>query len=731
MASFAQNLRTFRSGELSLDDLLFKVDQILAGPDSPANATRLLTALTEENAKNPLPSDACTALREKLEPLTQTGGQQAGAAGEATAANLNRNPEAAQLETAHLPGKPSIQETSEPLHGTEGTPGSDVPDEIKTTGDVLNNRFELKECVGSGGMSTVYKAIDRRRVEANDRNPYVAVKVLNLEFRTHPSSLMALQRETKKCQSLAHPNIVRVYDFDRDGATVYMTLEYLCGVSLGRKLGASGFKGMPRDEALRIINDVGKALSFAHDFGIVHADFKPANVFITENGKVKVIDFGIARAFHKKDDATNMEATRFDAGSLGALTPTYASPEMFEHLEPDPRDDIYALACTAFEMLTGRHPFGRLQATAARDGGLHLKHHQALTWGQFRALKHALEFDREKRTSSVEQFLKEINRKLPPPGKLFTGLGLLALVMIAAVSASLYYLVEPGERGLAEIKTQDVRTAEPSSDRPDSPTTSVSSEKTEQARIRETDSPQVSSPASVASISEPPLAAKAITSSELASLISGVPCSALRGTITDSTLKITGYAHKLDIQTLENSLSPLTGSKRLDLSGIETVTRNQCAVIELLSGYWTVNQDLANSASITSNKPGNKFFKNEDLILAIKTPAYESFVNVDYYSLDGNVLHMLPSPRFRDNQAPAKYAATIGDLGEWTVAEPFGTELIVILTTPEPLFETPRKEHEPQIKYLPALNKRLAQLAKEGAAKPVTADFILITTQAR
>jgi hypothetical protein len=249
--------------------------------------------------------------------------------------------------------------------------------------------------------------------------------------------------------------------------------------------------------------------------------------------------------------------------------------------------------------------------------------------------------------------------------------------------------------------------------------------------MRESDGPQVSPPASVASSSKPPLTVKAITPSELASLLAGVPCSALRGTITDNTLQITGYADKADIQTLNNALLPLTGSKRLDLSGIETVTRNQCAVIELLSGYWTVNQDLANGASITSNKPGNKFFKNEDLILAITTPAYDSFVNVDYYSLDGNVLHMLPSPRFRDNQAPANYAATIGDLGEWTVAEPFGTELIVILTTPEPLFETPRKEHESQSKYLADLNKRLAQLARKGTAEPVTVDFVLIRTQER
>ncbi len=696
MTSFAQNLHTFRSGGLSLDDLLIEVDQVLVGPDSPANATRLLATLTEENARSPLPAEACTALRAKLEPLTQTGEQGRSSPGEGAGAV----PPGTPLETAHLSQAPASGKPDERLLALETTADSGAADEIKTTGDVLNNRFELEECLGSGGMSTVYKATDRRKVEADDRNPYVAVKVLNLAFRAHPSSLIALQREAKKCQSLAHPNIVRVYDFDRDGSTVYMTMEYLSGVSLGRKLGAAGFKGMPRDEALRIANDVGKALSFAHDFGIVHADFKPANVFVTDSGKVKVIDFGIARAFHK-EDATVMEATRFDAGSLGALTPTYASPEMFEHLEPDPRDDIYALACTTYEMLTGRHPFGRVQATAARDGGLQLQHHKALSWSQFRALRHALEFDREKRTPTVDQFLREINRKLAPGGRLVAALGLLLLVMMAAVSTSLYYLVQPDTGDIAGVTKEDRQSGEPTSAEPLSPAAS------------------------------PPLATKGLSAAELKSLISGIPCSALRGTVKDGRVQITGYAHKLEMHTLENSLSALAGAERLDLSGVTSLPRNQCAVIELLSEYWILNQDLAQGASITTTKDGNRFFKGENLVLSIKTPPYESFVNLDYYSLDGNVLHMLPSRRFRENQAPPSYRATIGDLGEWTVAEPFGIELIAILTTPEPLFETPRTEYESQAQYLADLEKRLAQLREKGAANPVTADFVLIKTQER
>ena len=329
--------------------------------------------------------------------------------------------------------------------------------QIKGKGDVLNNRFELLECVGSGGMSSVYKAIDRRKIEAKDRHPHVAVKVLNVEFRTHPDSLTALQREAKKCQSLAHPNIVQVYDFDRDDATVYMTMEYLSGVSLGRLMRDPYFTGIARDEALRIINDAGHALSFAHGSGIVHTDFKPANVFITNDGRVKVIDFGIARAF-QHDDAIEMDATRFDPGSLQALTPTYASPQMLEHKKPNPQDDIYALACTAYEMLTGRHPFGRVPANTARDTGLKLAWNKSLTRGQYTALKHALEFDREKRTATIDQFLFEINRTSKNIGKSATALGLVALVV--GVSTSYYYFSGSSKEASKDITTQDSRSTE-------------------------------------------------------------------------------------------------------------------------------------------------------------------------------------------------------------------------------------------------------------------------------
>jgi hypothetical protein len=239
---------------------------------------------------------------------------------------------------------------------------------------------------------------------------------------------MALQEEAGKCQHLAHPNIVKVYGFYRDGATLYLTMEYLYGEPLSGLIRSGNFKGMPAEPALRIINEMGKALAFAHSCGIVHCDFKPANVFLTNAGELKLIDFGIARAFQPVDaKAAVCGGTRLRL--FNALTPAYASPEILQGREADPRDDIYALACTAYELLTGVHPFNYLPATKARNTGSRLAFRKGLTQKQWKALQRALAFDRAKRTPTVERFLAEINPETGLTGRrLAAGTAIVALI---------------------------------------------------------------------------------------------------------------------------------------------------------------------------------------------------------------------------------------------------------------------------------------------------------------
>ncbi|MCG7997079.1 MAG: serine/threonine protein kinase [Candidatus Thiodiazotropha taylori] len=280
--------------------------------------------------------------------------------------------------------------------------------QVVQVGSVLKNRFVLEEMLGRGGMGVVYKAQDMRKVEAMDRDPYIAVKVLSKDFQANPDSFIALQRETKKAQQLAHPNIVTVYDFDRDGPNVFMTMELLQGEPLDHLIRRIRPSPLPAQEALSIIEQMSRALAYAHSENIVHSDFKPGNVFLTSKNVVKVVDFGIARAA-KDSDRVVEDATIFDPGSLGALTPTYASCEMLEYGTPDPRDDVYGLAVVAYELLAGSHPFSRKPATYARDLGMKAERPKEISKEVWQAISHGLEFERDKRTINATQFLQEMS----------------------------------------------------------------------------------------------------------------------------------------------------------------------------------------------------------------------------------------------------------------------------------------------------------------------------------
>ncbi|TFW10138.1 serine/threonine protein kinase, partial [Oxalobacteraceae bacterium OM1] len=389
MASLAQAIQGLQNGRLSPREFFAQLDAAIADDESVTGQLRDL--LSEEHTRVMLPPDVITELQRRIAHLTISK---------------------AGLGDVQLQTRPGAH-----AHPTEGSGGflpfrPEQSGRIKGVGDTLNNRFVLEECIGFGGMGTVYKALDLRKLEASDRKPYIAIKVLNAQFSAHPQSLIALQREAKKAQTLAHPNIVTVYDFDRDGPMVYLTMEYLAGEPLSRLLRSPDFTGMPVDKALHIVGGIARALAYAHERGFVHCDLKPANVFVTHRGDVKVIDFGIARVFRKPDE--DSEATVFDAGSLGGLTPAYASPEMIEHLVPDPRDDLYALACITYELLTGKHPFNRLAATQARSQGMKPERPEGLHNRQWRALRAALAFDRNQRTPSVMRFYEDMTRKRSP-----------------------------------------------------------------------------------------------------------------------------------------------------------------------------------------------------------------------------------------------------------------------------------------------------------------------------
>lgn len=270
-------------------------------------------------------------------------------------------------------------------------------------GSLIKGRFKLEALVGRGGMGIVYRALDLRKVEARDPKPEVAVKILNQSFEQHPDAFIALQREASKAQSLAHPNIVTVFDFDRDGESVFITMELLVGKSMEEVVRATRGRGFDRPQALPVIRGMAEGLAYAHRKGIVHSDLKPANIFLTQDRTPKILDFGIARAVPTADSGPKDE---FDAGSLGAYTEGYATEEMVEGRDPAPADDMYAFGIIVYEFLTGKHPFAGKSAAAARAQQLSPEPIRSLRRREWQTLAHALAFERDKRPKDAGEFLR-------------------------------------------------------------------------------------------------------------------------------------------------------------------------------------------------------------------------------------------------------------------------------------------------------------------------------------
>ena len=268
-------------------------------------------------------------------------------------------------------------------------------------GDLVSQRYRLEKVLGEGGMGKVFLATDELyATEFKDRKSEVAIKFLGRKFAEHQSARMALQRETRKSQQLSHPNVVRVMHFDQHDGQPYMIMEYMRGRPLDEVIREGGGKGLSFDKALPMIEGMSAGLAYIHSQGLVHSDFKPNNIFLGDDGEIKILDLGIARANedaqHKKQD------TVFDVSALGALTPAYASCEMFEGVPPDPRDDLYALACVTYELLTGKHPFGRMEAIKARGRELKPEQPEGLSHGRWVVLEKGLAFDRANRLANVE-----------------------------------------------------------------------------------------------------------------------------------------------------------------------------------------------------------------------------------------------------------------------------------------------------------------------------------------
>ena len=207
-------------------------------------------------------------------------------------------------------------------------------------GELIAERYELEELVGTGGMSSVYRAHDRLL----ERD--VALKVLHQEFTADTDYVERFRREARSVAQLSHPNIVTVIDRGEQDGRQYIVFEYVKGENLKALVQRVG--PLPEEEAVRLALQIARALGFAHDNGLVHRDVKPQNVLLNGDGQAKVTDFGIARSL----DVGGLTQTGTVMG-----TSDYIAPEQARGSQVDAQSDIYSLGTVLYELLTGEVPF--------------------------------------------------------------------------------------------------------------------------------------------------------------------------------------------------------------------------------------------------------------------------------------------------------------------------------------------------------------------------------------
>jgi serine/threonine-protein kinase Stk1 len=266
---------------------------------------------------------------------------------------------------------------------------------------VLCGRYLLEQMLGSGGMAVVYQARDLLHEQFGEPDPVIAVKLLNEDFAATPDAGVLLYREFALTRHLCHPHVARTRAFEVDirCQRAFITQDLLPGTGLDALL-CDQPAGMDEAAFNAMAVPLLDALAHVHQRGVIHGDLKPGNIMLMDAGPV-IIDFGLAEPC----EGVLTGLPRLDRGRFDAWTPAYAAPELLEGAAPSAQSDVYAMACVLYELAGGKHPFGKVLSTAARDQRLwrSLDPPSNLPIRFWPALRHALMPDAHKRTINAQE----------------------------------------------------------------------------------------------------------------------------------------------------------------------------------------------------------------------------------------------------------------------------------------------------------------------------------------
>ena len=634
--------------------------------------------------------------------------------------------------------------------------------------------YEIHAILGRGGFGITYLALD------TNLNHEVAIKEFlptDLAMRASDSSIhpisdehtdtfgWGLNRFITEAQTLAqfrHPNIVLVHSVFEANGTAYMVMEYEKGESLDQAYTSNRLN--TEADLLALLYPLMDGLERIHESGFVHRDIKPKNIYLRDDGRPVLLDFGSAR-----------QALGVETRTLTTLvSPGYAPFEQYnatrESDKQGPWTDIYALGATIYRGMSGKSPVDALSRANAKLEGSKDVLEPAVELGKdkfshrfLEAIDHALCFAPEQRPQAIAEWRAMLpeweDAAAAPGGTIVRGRrsGQIDRGTPTEISSDTVpdnHFTDDGTLIVGDGVPRPGETAPARSSRKNAvlmlvavvavvgigigvwrmQMTTAPVEGSNATATAPVTAPKSNEPSSAGTSTTQTATAPKPSLGEVATLLDTMPCSVLQASMNGPSVLVRGYVAGAKVmKRIEDGLGKVTGITEVK-NEIQDLPRIYCQTLELYAPYWKTNRDAGFGTAIATPKADNEFQEGERLVVDIGTPTYQSWLYVDYFAQDGSVVHMMPSPGEVFNQGDARDSFQLGeagDIGLWEVAPPFGTEMVVVLATSAPVFEGAREELEQGNDYRAALLKRLKALESQSHKAKISVDFVVIKTKPR
>jgi hypothetical protein len=585
------------------------------------------------------------------------------------------------------------------------------------------NSYEIQMVLGQSELSIAYLALNRfQKLLAVEEFFPSQLATRSGDGSVHPTSnnvaaaynegLKSFIAETCTLTLLRQASIPRVYPVLEFNNTAYRVMDYERGESLQSVLNEAGIIG--EKNILDVLMPLLDGVEYIHLAGFVHGGIRPDNIVLSKKGPPLLLGFGSDQRAIAKD---NKQGPWADIYALAACFYPAIYPGGAGQVTPDARSRIRALAAgnpdpliPAIELGGDRYsrPF-----LAAIDRALNiLPEERVQSIAEWRVLLNSDEEIVVNQSPSPREEAGIAAKRALDKARAAAEEAAIERARIDAESAAFR---RSSRRWLAAAALIIVVVAGSISMlyRPTEPIS---------------DGPANDGPQSAATVSSDKKEASEIDIAQLLPLLNNASCVSAAAAIDNGVIHLTGYSALASATSnLITALKQKTGGDSVQ-NGIADVSAEKCALLEAYRSAWRSNQGSKPGATLSTRNPGNVFRTAERLKIDLTTSDYPSYLYIDFFLLDGTVLHMVPSSLNRGNQAPARYEATIGDMGDWVAAPPFGEEIVVMLSSSAPLFKDERPEHESAANYLAALAGELERASKNQETR-ITASFLLITTK--